>query len=267
MLGVRRALVESRAQLVTTARGLVRERGERIAGCATDVFATRARAAKLSAESQQLIEPLLGVIEQLDTELKGVEGQLAVLCDQEPVVSLLTTVPGVGTVIAACFVSVLDEAGRFANAHHVESYLGLVPSEHTTGGRRRLGSISKQGNSYLRSMLVQAAWLIFRGNNKTDPLWVWTAQLAKRRGKRVAVIGLARRLAGLLWAMWRDGTVYDPEHLAQQGVRGLRGAAQTLEHQKAVLEKAAKKRSVKKASKSDSQPPRGSRKTSAANAA
>ena len=88
VLGVRRALVESRAQLVTTARGLVRERGERIAGCATDVFATRARAAKLSAESQQLIEPLLGVIEQLDTELKGVEGQLAVLCDQEPVVSV-----------------------------------------------------------------------------------------------------------------------------------------------------------------------------------
>jgi hypothetical protein len=115
--------------------------------------------------------------------------------------------------------------------------------------------------------LVQAAWAILRTSDKSDPLYLWATNLVKRRGKRIAAVALARRLVGVLWAMWRDGTVYDAKHLAQQGVRGLRGAVQSLEQQTAALARAAKKHSVKRAETSSSATPRLSRTNPAANAA
>jgi len=186
------------------------------------------------------------VAEQADEGLSDIETQLSGLCAKEPVVVQLATAPGVGLVVAACIVAVLDEAERFQRAHQVESYAGLVPSENTTGGKRRLGAISKAGNGYLRALLVQAAWVILKSNDKSDPLYLWAKAIAKRRGPRIAAVALARRLIGVLWAMWRDGTVYDSQHLALQGARGLRGAQQTLEQQRAALERAAKKPSVRR---------------------
>jgi transposase len=267
VLGVRRALVEARAQLVTTVRGLVREQGGKIPSCATDRFVSKVRGQRLASDIAQLIEPLLILVQSIDTQLANTEEQLAVLCAQEPIIAVLTTTPGVGTVVAATFMSVVDEAKRFHSAHQLESYVGLVPSEDTTGGKRRLGAISKKGNSYLRSLLVQAAWAIVRSSDKSDPLYLWVTQLTERRGKRIAVVALARRLVGVLWAMWRDGTVYDAKHLAQQGVRGLRGAVQSLERQKEALTQAAKKRSVKLASNPPAATSRRSQKTPAVKAA
>jgi transposase len=154
-------------------------------------------------------------------------------------VQLLTTAPGVGLVVAASFVSVIDEAERFRRAHEVEAYLGLVPSENSSGGRQRLGSITKQGNSYVRTMLVQAAWNLVRKNDRSDPLLRWTDELVRRRGKKVAITALARRLAGVLWAMWRDGTAYDPQHLARASARGVRVNARSLDNHADHLERAA----------------------------
>jgi len=242
---VRRALVETRVQLVTTVRGLAREQGARIPSCAVENFVGKVRAQQLAPEVAQLVEPLLSLVQGINTQLDNADEQLAVLCAQEPTISVLATTPGIGTVVAAAFVSVVDDAHRFRNAHQVESYIGLVPSENSSGGKRRLGAISKQGNCYLRSLLVQAAWIILRSSDKSDPLVVWVKKLVERRGKSIAVVALARRLVGVLWAMWRDGTVYDAQHLAQQGIRGLRGAVQSLEQQQAALVAAAKKGSVK----------------------
>ena len=266
VLGVRRALVESRAQLIVTVRGLVREQGGRIPSCATENFVSKVGGLKLESNVAQLIEPLLALVGSIDTQLVNTEKQLTMLCAQEPIIAVMTTTPGVGTVVAAAFMSVVDEAKRFQSAHQIESYVGLVPSEDSSGGKRRLGAISKKGNSYLRSLLVQAAWTIVRTGNKSDPLYLWVAQLIQRRGKRIAVVALARRLVGVLWAMWRDGTVYDANHLAQQGARGLRGAIQTIEQQTAALAKAAKKHSVKQPT-STTATPRRSRKTPAVKAA
>jgi transposase len=193
---------------------------------------------------QARIAPLLSTIERMEVELAAVESELVRWCDQEPLISQLATAPGVGAVIAAVFVSVIDEAGRFASAHHVESYLGLVPSEDSTGGGRRLGSITKKGNSYLRAMLIQGAWCVLCKIDRNDPLRLWGERVAERRGNRIAVVAIARRLVGVLWAMWRDGTVYDPAHLAQQGTKGLRGSIRKLEQSKAELEQAKKKASA-----------------------
>jgi transposase len=122
-----------------------------------------------------------------------------------------------------------------------ESYVGLVPSEDSSGGKRRIGAISKKGNSYLRALLVQSAWIILRSSNRVDPLHQWAQATAQRRGKRIAVVAVARKLAGLLWAMWRDGTVYDVDLTATSGARGLRAAAQATEQRATALEDAARK--------------------------
>jgi transposase len=164
----------------------------------------------------------------------------------EPIISLLATAPGVGPIVAASFVSVVDEAKRFSSAHHVESYLGLVPSEDSSGGRRRLGAISKKGNKFMRSLLVQSAWSVLRHAERHDPLRLWAEAVAARRGKPVAVVALARRLVGVLWAMWRKGTAYDSARLAVATSRGLTHTAQTLEFRAEALKKASKKLSMKR---------------------
>ncbi len=151
--------------------------------------------------------------------------------------------PGVGLIVASTFVSVIDEAKRFRNAHAVGAYLGLVLGEMTTGGpsKRRLGSITKQGNTMARVMLVQSAWLILRSRDVDDPLRRWAENIAKKRGRRIAVVALARKLAGVLWAMWRDGTVYDRATNASESARGVRRDARQQTHRADALEKAAKK--------------------------
>jgi transposase len=159
------------------------------------------------------------------------------------VLQLCATVPGVGLIVAATFVSVLDDAHRFKNAHAVGAYLGLVPSESTTGGpsKRRLGSITKQGNGTARAMLIQAAWTIFRLRDTNDPLKRWVTHVAQTRNKRVAVVGLARKLAGVLYAIWRDGTVYDPKEHGEKAARGVQLAARLQLGRAQALQRAAAK--------------------------
>ena len=148
-----------------------------------------------------------------------------------------------GLIVAATFVSVIDDAKRFKNAHAVGAYLGLVPSESTTGGphKRRLGAITKQGNRMARAMLIQASWTIFRSRDRTDPLKSWVEHLATKRHKRVAVVALARKLAGVLWAMWRDGTFYDPKGHAEQSEQGVRASIRRQVGRAQALQRAAKK--------------------------
>jgi transposase len=242
-LGVRRTLVETRAVHVATVREIARARGFMIASCSTEAFTAKVEsgAGALDEDSRDLIDPLLKVISQLDAQVVVAEAKLEQLSSNEPVIRLLQTAPGVAGIVAAAFVSVIDDAGRFTRAHQVEAYLGLVPSEDSSGGHRRVGSITKQGNGYARAMLVQAAWSILRPAKSEDPLHQWAAAIAKRRGARVAIIALARRLAGVLWSMWRHDTAYEPARLAAASGRGLMRQAQTAEYRADALLRAAKK--------------------------
>ena len=240
-LGVRRGLVEARVQMVTMARGICRELGQPLPSCVTSYFVVRARQAKLNESTRATVEPLLKTIETVDAQLEEAERQLAQLCANEPLIRLLSTAPGVATIVAAAFVSVIDDAGRFRCAHQVESYLGLVPGENSSGAKRRIGSITKQGNRYLRSLLLESAWTILRSSPADDPLRQWGQVLVQRRGSRIAVVALARRLAGVLWAMWRKDTFYDTKILSLSSSRGLKQAAQSLEERASALHRASKK--------------------------
>jgi transposase len=239
-LSVRRALIEARAQYTTTVRGLLRAHGHRPGGCHPMSFVRLVREMSLDAATRALVEPLLAVLEVLNTQIVACDAKLEVLAAREPAIAKLKTAPGVGTVVAAAFVSVIDDPYRFDRAHAMESYLGLVPSEHTSG-KRRLGAISKQGNSYLRALFVQSAWGILR-MKEPDPMREWGRAVMDRRGARVAIIAVARRLAGVLWAMWRDDTVYEPARLGADSAAGLKLQAQSVALQAALVARAARKR-------------------------
>jgi transposase len=114
------------------------------------------------------------------------------------------------------FVATLDQVERFERAHQVESYLGLVPRESSSGEKQHKGRITKAGNGRTRWLWVEAAWAILRGERcEAAPLRAWAERIAKRRGKSVAAVALARRLAGILFALWRDGSEYRVDRLRQ----------------------------------------------------
>jgi transposase len=123
--------------------------------------------------------------------------------------------PSIGPVTAAAFVAALDnDVKRFQGAHRVESYLGLVPREKSSGETQRKGAISKAENRRMRWLLVQAAVSTMRLKKpQTAVLRSWAERIALRRGKKVAVVALARRIAGILHAMMRDGAIYNPARI------------------------------------------------------
>jgi len=121
----------------------------------------------------------------------------------------LMTVPGVGPVTAGTFVAVVDTVERFSTARQVRAYLGLVPREMSSGETQRCGHITKAGNSRMRSLFVEAAWSFLRSQRaEAQPLREWASGIAARRGKRIAAVALARKLAGVLFAIWRDGSSF-----------------------------------------------------------
>ena len=210
-----RALTETRKRLVTHARGLARGRGVLVPSCATDDFAKNLRGAHLPESLQGLLEPLLPPLEQVTWQLATVDLEVQQLCEAgtNPVLDRLASVPGVSVLSAAAFMSVIDDPNRFRYASDVVAYIGLCPSERSSGGKQRLGAITKRGNSYLRWMLVQSAWCILR-TRTGDPLGLWGHRVAARRGRMRAAVAVARRLARVLFSLWRDGTYYDPKVFA-----------------------------------------------------
>ena len=235
-LSIRAHLVESRAALKTIVKQTIRAQGE--------VFDRSYHGARmeqvvdetqLSVTTRQLLGPLLATAKTLSEQIAVVEAKIDQLCAKQPVIQRLCTVPGVGAVVAAMFVAVVDKHERFRTAHQLQSYLGLVPREYTSGGKQHFGAISKAGNRYLRSLLVQAAWTSAMRTNSEDPLAHWAQKLAKKRGKMVAAVAVARRIAGILWALWKNGTIYQPLRLRAESYRADRIAPATrAEHDKAM---------------------------------
>lgn len=240
-LGVRRALVETRASYVTMVRHIVRSHGQTVGTCTSGYFAVKVRGAKLSDEVRALTGPVVELIEQLDIRIRQADAKLIELSKAEPLVSLLMTMPGVALIVAIAFVSVIDDAKRFESAHQVEAYLGLVPSEFSSGTVRRIGAITKHGNRYLRELLLEAAHSVLRSSDSDNPLGKWAQAVRARRGLKIAAVALARRLAGVLWAMWRDDTVYEPALVGLATARGLRREAQSLDVRAKALVVSAEK--------------------------
>ena len=118
------------------------------------------------------------------------------------------TAPGIGPITALTYRATVDTIDRFADAGSASAFFGLVPREDSSGERQRRGRITKAGPPMARSLLIQAAWVVWRQRAAGGQLHAWVLRLADRRGKRIAIVALARRLSRILYAMWRDGTDY-----------------------------------------------------------
>jgi transposase len=208
----REVLIKSRTQLINHCRGWLRSQARTIRSGDSSTFAVRMGA--LQQELPQHIRSVVQMVQQVSEQIVALDEELLELTKNDALCTRLMSVPGVGPVTALRYVAALDEVGRFADSHAVQSYLGLVPGERSSGMRKRRTSLTKAGSAEVRRVLTQAAWSAWR-TRPADPMVVWARQLAERRGRLVAVIALSRKLAGILYALWRDGTRYEPSRGAQ----------------------------------------------------
>jgi transposase len=208
-LAVRDVLVRTRSRHIGLLKALVRRDGLRVASSTPDHLLARLAAVPLAPPLTDELAPLLTLFTPLNREITAADRRLERRAARDPVVARLATAPTVGPITATAFVATLDDVTRFTSAHQVEAYLGLTPGEHSSGEHQHRGRITKTGNTRARWLLVEAGWRLLRSTQpEAVALRAWGEQLARRRGKRIAAVALARRLAGILYAMWRDATVF-----------------------------------------------------------
>ncbi len=155
-------------------------------------------------------EPMLRARATLRLELTTLEKQVRQLAQNDPVCRRLMTMPGVGAVVALTYRSAVDDPARFTSSKRVGPWVGLTPSRNQSGERDVSGGITKAGDVNLRQALCQAATVMMNRGRSTW-LRTWGAQLAKRRGRKRAMVALARRIAVILHRIWVDGTVFQPD--------------------------------------------------------
>jgi transposase len=150
-------------------------------------------------------QDLLDLLDQLTPKIQELTRGLEEEVEKRPVTRLLMTHPGVGPLTALAFELVIGRPERFPCGKQIASYVGLVPTEESSGDRRRLGHISKQGNVLLRFLLVEAAQVTVRSQAQWRNKFF---HLAMRRGRKIAKVAMARKLAVHLYWMWRQGCEY-----------------------------------------------------------
>jgi transposase len=217
-LAVRQSLVRTRTRWINQMRGQLRSVGLRLTRGMPTTFARRVAALGLPAPLAEQLAPLLTLLAPLQAAIAEADQQLVTWAGQDPIARTLQSVPGVGPLTALAFIAALDDITRFPTGREVPAYLGLVPRERSSGEVVRRGGISKAGNAQLRWLLVEAAWHVLRSPAPSHAaLRTWGERVAQRRGRRIAVVAVARRLARILYALGRDTAVY--------GVRPTRHAA------------------------------------------
>ena len=216
-LRVRAMLVRQRAAQISLVRTLARSEGGRIPNATSRSFVSQVQRSGLSERWSGQLQPLLTMITALCDQIAQLDARLAERAREHPAAQLLCTAPAVGVITALAFVSAIDDAHRFADSEQVASYLGLVPREWSSGARLHSGHIHKAGPSQLRWLLVEAAWrILLLKDPASEPLRRWAVRIAARRGRWVAIVALARRLGGVLHAMWRSGQPYSTARLASR---------------------------------------------------
>jgi transposase len=210
---VRAALVETRTGLVNTLRGLAKSVGYRVPGCDPDSL-DQARLKGLPQPLRQVLEPLVRQVEALTEQIKQCDGKLEQIARTEyPETALLQQIYGVGILIALTFVLTIEDSLRFESSRDVGCYVGLRPRRNKSGQSDPQLRITKEGDCYLRQMLVQGSHRILSARSPDTDLKRWGLKLSARGGrnaKKRAVVAVARKLAVLLHHLWVSGEVYEP---------------------------------------------------------
>jgi len=213
VIRARAALVSTRTALVNATRGLTKSYGERLQKCGTEQM-NRESAKGLSQELRDVLGPLLAEIESLTVRIAVYDKRIEQIAKENyPQVALLKQIKGVGPLIALTFVLTLDDPYRFRRSRDVGCFLGLRPGRRNSGMSEPQLHISKEGDRYLRTLLVQGAHYILGPFGEDSDLRRWGLKLAERGGKNAkkrAVVAVARKLAVLLHKLWVSGEVYEP---------------------------------------------------------
>lgn len=199
--------MQVRTGTISVIRALLRQQGYRAPQATSTAFAAKVRRLEVPEGLAATLAPLVRTVAMRSTEIRGFDARLTATAATDPIIGRLQTVPGVGVIVASAYRAFVDDVARFRSATQVSAALGLVPSEDSSAERRHRGHITKAGPAPLRSVVVQAAWVYWRVT-KHGAVRAWVDRLAARRGKRIAVVALARRLSRILYAIWRDETVY-----------------------------------------------------------
>ena len=211
LLKVRQALVKQRTLLVNTIRGLLKSAGERLPKVDPDRVHTML--GLVPEELQEEFKPMFTMLEQLATQIEALDSKLQAELDAHPDAKRLTSVPGVGPIVALGFVAVLDDPGRFKHSRQVGAFLGLTPRIDQSGNSDKQLRITKAGHMLLRSLLVQGAQCVLRSSTRDSAMKRWGISLTERGGKAAkkrAVIAVARKLATILHHLWRTGATFQP---------------------------------------------------------
>lgn len=214
--GARDILVETQTKLVNNVRGWLRTHLWRLRSGKTVTLPDRIRgqAQALGIALPEHIERQLDLLLSVSEQVKAADKHVARIAKAHDVCRRLMTIPGIGPVTAIRFVAAIDDPSRFASAHRVQSYVGLTPGEDSSSERERKTGITKAGPMALRRNLVNAAWAATKVRASL-PMIDWMKQIADRRGRYVAVVALARKLVGIMFAIWRDGTTYEARRAAR----------------------------------------------------
>lgn len=207
---LREGYLRTRTARINALRGHLREFGVVIPVGPKNVL-PEARAALdrgvVPAYLRDALEGVLAEIETLKAKAEALRAELERLAERMPDAQRLMSVPGVGVLTATAFIAFVGDVRRFRSGRDFAAYLGLTPREHSSGFSRRLGSITKRGNTYVRMMLIHGARSALRAGKVAkvpDDLRTWALGIERRSGHNVAAVALANKLARVCWRVWRD---------------------------------------------------------------
>jgi len=207
---VREMLVGQRTQLINAIRGHLAEFGVIAPNRAHNIGLLTAMIEdvtdlRIPPVARHALRHLVEQLREVKTKLVRIEEDLAMVAKRSDACRRLMTIPGVGIVTASALVASMRDPADFKSGRHFSAWLGLVPTQHSTGGKDQLGSISKRGNGYLRKLLVHGSRSVMRWRGRK---WVWLAKLQDRRPANVAVVAIANKTARIVWALLRHGGSY-----------------------------------------------------------
>ncbi|MCP4200758.1 MAG: IS110 family transposase [bacterium] len=203
-LRVRTSLVKARTSLINAVRGTLRAQGYRVPSCPAKSFVVRYASMGLDSGLSEAIDPLVTTIGELTDRINGLEKQLVAESSSNELLVRLQTVPGVGPLVSLAFLGWMDRPDRFQKSRDVGPCLGLRPSLRSSGGHEIRGRITREGDTEMRRLLVQAAHAAL-SCRKDSSLKLWGESLVERLGKSKAVVALARKIGVLLHRLWVTG--------------------------------------------------------------
>lgn len=213
LLSTRERLIRIRMDIESQARGILKTFGIRLgpvrAGrCRRDFRNQLVEVVSGEPILEVAFASLIAVHETVCQKATDLDAEIQRFAKDSPLARRLTSVPGVGPIVALSFIATIDDATRFRRAVDVGAYLGLTPRRYQSGETDWSGRISKRGDSDMRKLLYEAANILIQRVTKFSPLKAWAMRLAQRKGLKKATVATARKLAVILTRLWRDGTTF-----------------------------------------------------------